>query len=295
MATAAQWVEGARPRTLPAAVAPVAGGHRRGGRRRRRSSCGRRWSPCWSRWRCRSASTTPTTTATASAAPTPTGSARSGWSGSGAAAPAPCERAAVAAFGVAAAARAGAGRHHVVVAGRRSGRPRIAAAWLYTGGPAPLRLRRAGRALRLRLLRAGRRVRHDVRPGRPGHRASVLVAVAGRVPGLRDPGRQQPARHPDRRRVAGKRTLAVRLGDAGTRRLYAALVLAAVRWSPLVLAAPAGTGRACSRCSRCRCGRPGPRRCRAGTAGRDLIPVLRDTGRAELASRSCSPSGLALH
>ena len=78
--TAAQWLAGARPRTLPAAVAPVLAGSGvaafDGG-----FALGRGGAGAGGRaWRCRSASTTPTTTPTASAAPTPTGSARSGWS-----------------------------------------------------------------------------------------------------------------------------------------------------------------------------------------------------------------------
>jgi 1,4-dihydroxy-2-naphthoate polyprenyltransferase len=80
--------------------------------------------------------------------------------------------------------------------------------------------------------------------------------------------------------AAGKRTLAVVLGDAGARRLYVGLVVAAqlaalvvVPWHPwavvtVVALLVAG---------------PALRTVRAGVVGPALIPVLRDTGRAELA------------
>jgi 1,4-dihydroxy-2-naphthoate octaprenyltransferase len=93
-------------------------------------------------------------------------------------------------------------------------------------------------------------------------------------------------------RVAGKRTLAVRLGDAGTRRLYVALVtlpslaplllaIGGQPWALLGLLAvplqvrPAGV-------------------VRGGATGRDLVPVLRGTGQAELAFAVLVAIGLAL-
>ena len=54
MATPAQWVEGARPRTLPAALAPVAAGTGAAAAVDGFASAAR-CSPCWSRSRCRSA------------------------------------------------------------------------------------------------------------------------------------------------------------------------------------------------------------------------------------------------
>ena len=78
--TAGQWLAGARPRTLPAAVAPVVAGSGLaffdGCVPLGRPPC----SPWWSASPCRSGSTTPTTTPTASAAPTPSGSVRCAWS-----------------------------------------------------------------------------------------------------------------------------------------------------------------------------------------------------------------------
>ena len=91
--------------------------------------------------------------------------------------------------------------------------------------------------------------------------------------------------------VAGKRTLAVRLGDRRTRVLYAALlgvaglaVVAVMAWQPggavALLATPAAA--------------PPLRAVRGGATGRDLIPVLRDTGRLELLYGALLALGLAL-
>ena len=110
MATPAQWVAGARPRTLPAAARARAGRHRRRRRARRLPARCRRCSRWWSRSPCRWRSTTPTTTPTARAAPTPTGSGPMRLVGSGAATPRQVLVAAGLAFAVAARRRAGAGR-----------------------------------------------------------------------------------------------------------------------------------------------------------------------------------------
>ena len=76
-------------------------------------------------------------------------------------------------------------------------------------------------------------------------------------------------------RESGKITLAVRLGDARTRLLYQVLVgLAFVLTLVLMLATPWSAVGFVAR--RWRCGRPS--RCAAGLGGKDLIPVLRDTG-----------------
>ena len=65
-------------------------------------------------------------------------------------------------------------------------------------------------------------------------------------------------------REAGKRTLAVRLGDSATRRLYAGLVLA------VILAGLAGAAA------------PATRAVLEGAHGSALVPVLQQTGTAEL-------------
>ena len=78
--------------------------------------------------------------------------------------------------------------------------------------------------------------------------------------------------------VAGKRTLAVLLGDTDTRRLYAALVLVPLLFSRAGRAAQlADAARRCSRC-RSRCCRPAA--VLGGADGRQLIPVLGRTGPA---------------
>jgi 1,4-dihydroxy-2-naphthoate polyprenyltransferase len=91
--------------------------------------------------------------------------------------------------------------------------------------------------------------------------------------------------------VTGKRTLAVVLGDRRTRRLYLALVavpfvvvLALAPRQPWTLLALAALPLAVR-----------PARTAAGTShGRDLVPVLRDTGRLQLAYAALLALGLAL-
>jgi len=90
---------------------------------------------------------------------------------------------------------------------------------------------------------------------------------------------------------SGKRTLAVLLGDRRTRLLYPALVatafvvavllVAVTPWTLLaLLAAPLAAGPLA--------------RVRGGVLGRDLVPVLRETGRLQLAYGALLALGLAL-
>ena len=91
--------------------------------------------------------------------------------------------------------------------------------------------------------------------------------------------------------LAGKRTLAVRLGDGGTRRFYVALVAlpfvlvavaaAAHPWALLALGAVALAV-------------PPVRAVLGGDKGLELLPVLRDTGRLELGFAVLLALGLAL-
>ena len=72
------------------------------------------------------------------------------------------------------------------------------------GRTAALRLRRARRGLRLRLLRPGRRRRHRRGPGGVRQRAGLGVRDRRRGPVVRDPRGEQPPRHPrghDRRQA----------------------------------------------------------------------------------------------
>ena len=92
--------------------------------------------------------------------------------------------------------------------------------------------------------------------------------------------------------ASGKRTLAVRLGDQDTRMLYlvlltavpigAALLLAVVR--PLAVAAILGVA----------LGIPAAQAVRRGARGRDLIPVLVRTGQVQLAYGLLLAAGLAV-
>ena len=91
--------------------------------------------------------------------------------------------------------------------------------------------------------------------------------------------------------AAGKRTLAVRMGDGATRALYVALVIAAFAALPVLalrrpwaLAALAAIPLAVLPL----------RRIASGTSGRDLVAVLGDTGRLQLVYGALLASGLAL-
>ena len=202
--------------------------------------------------------------------------------GSGVAAPGAVKRAAFLAFGVAGRRRAGARGDDRLVAGRGRARSCVLAAWFYTGGAQALRLPRPRRGDGVRVLRAGRRGRHDVRADRD---VGVAGAVRRRRRSARWPARSwSPTTCATSRPtpIAGKRTLAVRLGDPRTRGLYALLVLAAAAavvavavattwWVLLGLGLPAHRRpRGCGPCS-------------AGPDGPALVPVLQQTGRPRLA------------
>jgi 1,4-dihydroxy-2-naphthoate octaprenyltransferase len=91
--------------------------------------------------------------------------------------------------------------------------------------------------------------------------------------------------------VTGKRTLAVRLGDAPTRTLYASLLLLAFLIVPLlaIRRPPALLGLAAAVLAL----RP-IRVVRGGASGPALVPVLGDTGRLQLAFGVLLAAGLAL-
>ena len=91
--------------------------------------------------------------------------------------------------------------------------------------------------------------------------------------------------------VAGKRTLAVALGDTRTRIFYAGLLVAA--YLAALVAAPLRLGGLLALISLPLAVRVG-RLVRAGAAGLELVPVLRETGRTYLAYGLLLGIGLAL-
>ena len=289
MATLGQWVAGARPRTLPAAVAPVAAGTG--------------------------------AAAALQAADLPraglallvslalqlavnyandysdgirgTDDERVGpfrLTGSGAAAPAAVRNAAFACFGLAAAA----GLALVALSGAwwllAVGAACVLAAWYYTGGRRPYGYAGLGEVavfvffglvavLGTTYTQAGR---ISVAAGLAAVGVGALACALLVTNNLRDVPTDAEA---------GKHTLAVRLGEPRTRLLYAGLLaVAAVTalaaavlhpWAGLaLLAVPLAV--------------PGLRTVLGGARGRALLPVLRDTGRLELVFGVLLGLGLAI-
>jgi len=209
--------------------------------------------------------------------------------GSGAAEPRAVKAAALAAFGVAAVAglvlAALAGWWLVAV-----GAVAIVAAWGYTGGDRPYGYRALGElsvfvffglvaVLGTTYVQAGRFTWAALACGAGSGALACALLVANNIRDI--PGDV----------VAGKRTLAVVLGDARSRRLYLVLValafalavalVAVTPWALLaLLALPAAA-------------RP-VRTVTGGAAGPALIPVLRDTGRLQLAYAALLTLGLVL-
>lgn len=92
--------------------------------------------------------------------------------------------------------------------------------------------------------------------------------------------------------VAGKRTLAVRLGDAATRWLYVALVAGA--FVLVVVVAITGRVGALAGMAAIPLAVVSTRRVLAGAAGRDLIAVLGETGRVQLVAGLLTAVGVVL-
>ena len=209
---------------------------------------------------------------------------------SGAAAPGAVKRAALASFGVAAAGG-------LVLAATTSwwllavGVASIAAAWGYTGGPRPYGYLGLGEVFVFMFFGLVATVGTTYVAVETITALSVVMGCAvGAVAcallvvnNLRDIPTDA---------VAGKRTLAVRLGDAATRWLYVAflaaafvlVVVAAIVWRPAALLGLGALPFAV----------PPVRAVRGGAAGRDLIPVLGATGRLQLAFGILTTIGLAL-
>ena len=277
MTTVGQWIEGARPRTLPAAVAPVlvgtgaaaAGGDVRIGRALLALVVSLALQVAVNYANVYSDGVRGTDTQRV-------GPLR--LVGSGVSSPAAVKRAAVAAFAVAAAAG-------LVLAALTTwwllaiGAAAMLAAWFYTGGSRPYGYRALGElsvfvffglvaTIGTAYVQLERVTATAVAGGIGcGALACALLVVNN----LRDIPTDS---------VSGKRTLAVVLGERRTRALYVALVavafLAAVAlvavtpWTLLTLAAVPLAGRPA-------------RTVAAGRRGRDLVPALRDTGRLQLA------------
>ena len=135
--------------------------------------------------------------------------------GSGVATPASVKAAAFAAFGVAVVAGlvlAVTTTWWLVLVGALA----VVAAWYYTGGSTPYGYLGARRGDGVRVLRAGGGGGHDVRADRVAPAGRVVRRDRGGCAGLRDPGGEQPARHPDRpgRRQADAGRGARRRADA---------------------------------------------------------------------------------
>jgi 1,4-dihydroxy-2-naphthoate polyprenyltransferase len=275
--TVGQWVEGARPRTLPAAVAPVLVGTGA-------AAAAGEVRPV----RALLALVVSVALQVAvnyandySDGIRGTDTQRIGplrLVGSGVSSPAAVKRAALAAFAVAAAAG-------LVLAALTTwwlvaiGAAAMLAAWFYTGGSRPYGYRALGEisvfvffglvaTVGTAYVQVERVTATAVGGGVGcGALACALLVVNN----LRDIPSDT---------VSGKRTLAVVLGDRRTRRLYVALVavaflvavalLAVTPWALLTLAAVPLAARPA-------------RTVAAGRQGRDLVPALRDTGRLQLA------------
>src|SRR4051794_22741154 len=277
MASAGQWLEGARPRTLPAAVAPVAAGTGAaaavdgfvGGKAllallvALALQGGVNYANDYS-------------DGVRGTDATRVGPLR--LVGSGAARPGAVKAAAIGSFAVAAVLG-------LVLAVTTSwwlvavGAAAIVAAWFYTGGTRPYGYRGLGELSVFVFFGLGATIGTTYVQAQEGPAVAVLAGVGcGALAcailvanNLRDL---------DNDRVAGKHTLAVRLGDLGTRRLYLGLVLLAYL-AVLVTAAP-HPWTALALLSAALLVAP-TRALLAGARGRDLVPVLKATGTALLA------------
>jgi 1,4-dihydroxy-2-naphthoate octaprenyltransferase len=288
VATTSQWVEGARLRTLPASISPVLAGTGAAG-----AADGIVW------WKAALALVVAVSLQVGanyandySDGIRGTDARRVGPArlvGSGAASPRAVVAAAITAFGVAALAGL------VLVATTTwwllaAGAAAIAGAWFYTGGRHPYGYRALGElavfvffGLFAGLGTTYVQLGHLTGPAwiaavsTGAYACAILVAN-----NLRDIATDAQT---------GKRTLAVLLGERATRALYVVLVAvasllglvaamahpwAATSLLALVIAAPAAV------------------RTARGAAGMDLVTVLRDTGRAELAFAVLLGAGLAV-
>ncbi len=289
MPTVAQWVEGARPRTLPAAVAPVLVGTGAAAA----ASSAVPWKAALALVVALALQVGVNYANDYSDGIRGTDADRVGpfrLVGSGSARPALVKAAAFGSFAVA-------GVAGLVLAVTTAwwlllvGAASVAAAWLYTGGPRPYGYAGLGEVfvfvffglvavVGTAYVQVERFTALAWVVAVPVGLLAVAILVANNL-------RDIPSD-----RVAGKRTLAVRLDVPGTRRLYVTCVgvallvpvLVAVRGYPWALLALGGVALAVSPV----------RTVLAGATGRDLIPVLRDTGRLQLVFGLLLAVGLGL-
>ena len=288
MASVAQWVQGARPRTLPNSIAPVLAGW---------GAAAAIGTSHWGRALLALIVALGLQIGVNYANDYSDGirgtdAVRVGpmrLVGSGVAAPGAVRTAALVSFAVAGMA----GLVLVTLAGRwwllALGAACIAAAWCYTGGPRPYGYAGFGEpavfvffglvaVLGTQYVVSGRITLTGVVAAVAVGAMSAAVLVANN---LRDIPTDA---------LAAKRTVAVRLGDRRTRTLYAALIavpfavtlgLATTRWTTLagLLALLFAV--------------PALRRVRGGANGAELIPVLRDTGLAMLVWATATGAALA--
>ncbi|MCW2724350.1 MAG: 1,4-dihydroxy-2-naphthoate octaprenyltransferase [Frankiales bacterium] len=290
MATAAQWVEGARPRTLPAAVSPVVAG----------TGAAAALSSGLDLPRALLALVVALALQVAvnyandySDGVRGTDDDRVGpfrLTGSRSASPAAVRRAAFAAFAVAGAAGlvlvALSGHWWLLVVGAAS----VIAAWYYTGGRQPYGYLGLGEVF-VFVFFGLVAVLGTTYTQADAVSWSALAAACGVgslacailvANNLRDVSTDA---------VAGKRTLAVRLGEARTRNLYVALVAVAFL---LAVAAAFAHPAALLALLAVVAARPAVQAVRSGATGLALIPVLRDTGRTELVYAVLLALGLAV-
>ncbi|WP_114853714.1 1,4-dihydroxy-2-naphthoate polyprenyltransferase [Brachybacterium sp. YJGR34] len=298
MASASQWVQGARPRTLPAALAPVAAGTGAAIWQLGADGGTTDWSQVVPRALLALAVSFSLQIGVNFANDYSDGirgtdDDRVGpfrLTGSGAAAPATVKRAAIGSlalgglFGLALVALAQIWWTLLI------GAAAIAAAWFYTGGKRPYGYRGLGEVfvfLFFGLVAVnGTAYAITLQLSAPAVLASIAIGLLAVALMLTNNLRDIPTDA-----LSGKRTLAVRLGDRGTRVLYAAMLLLPfvllvpvmiVQWpTVLVLAAlPLAIGPV--------------RAVLGGAAGRELIAVLGATGRLELVYSLLLLIGLSL-
>jgi 1,4-dihydroxy-2-naphthoate octaprenyltransferase len=289
MATVAQWIEGARPRTLPNAVAPVIAG-----------TGAAAWlgSAVW--WKALLALVVSLALIVGvnyandySDGIRGTDDERAGplrLVGSRLAAPRAVLTAAVVSLGIGAVAGitlAALSAPWLIAIGVLC----IAGAWLYTGGSRPYGYAGFGEVAVFvffgLIAVLGTQYTQAMRADWVGVAAAVAIGSLSSAVLVANNLRDIPTD-----RVSGKITLAVRLGDARTRVLYQALLaLAAVMTLILVRATPWCALGFLAMPLAVKAARP----VRAGRGGRDLIPVLRDTGLTMLLWSIAVAAALALH